>query len=107
MVLQTRGLDELDATLQKKTRVTFQSAPVFSARPKRSRTFDICVVAHLRDETDPLRAAHAAALLSSDSRIRILHVGAALTPEERADIISGFNDWNNHNFLNEKQLQVE
>jgi len=38
-------------------------------------------VAHLRDEKDPLRAAHAAALLPADSRIRILHVGAALTPD--------------------------
>ena len=81
VVLQTRGLDELDAPLQRKTRVIFQSAPALAPRPKRSRTFDIAVVAHLRDEKDPLRAAYAAELLPADSRIRILHVGAALTPE--------------------------
>ena len=81
VVLQTRGLDELSAALQTKTRVVFQSAPTLSARPKRTRTFDICVVAHLRDEKDPLRAAHAAELLPAASRIRVLHVGAALTPE--------------------------
>ena len=81
VVLQTRGLNELDAAFQTKTRVIFQSAPTLSAQPKRSRTFDICVVAHLRDEKDPLRAAHAAAMLPAESRIRILHVGAALTPE--------------------------
>ena len=81
VVLQTRGLDELNAPLQHKTRVIFQSAPALAPRPKRSRTFDIAVVAHLRDEKDPLRAAYAAELLPADSRIRILHVGAALTPE--------------------------
>lgn len=81
VVLQTRGLEELGSALQNKTRVIFQSAPTLAPRPKRSRTFDICVVAHLRDEKDPLRAAYAAELLPADSRIRILHVGAALTPE--------------------------
>ena len=81
VVLQTRGLDELDAALQNKTRVIFQSAPTLAARSKRTRTFDVCVVAHLRDEKDPLRAAHAAELLPAASRIRVLHVGAALTPE--------------------------
>ena len=81
VVLQTRGLDELSVDLQTKTRVIFQSAPTLAARPRRTRTFDICVVAHLRDEKDPLRAAHAAALLPAESRIRVLHIGAALTPE--------------------------
>ena len=81
VVLQTRGLDELDVAFQIKTRVIFQSAPALAPRPKRSRTFDICVVAHLRDEKDPLRAAYAADLLPTESRIRVLHVGAALTPE--------------------------
>lgn len=81
VVLQTRGRDELDVALHPKTCVIFQSAPALAPRPKRSRTFDVAVVAHLRDEKDPLRAAHAAALLPVDSRIRILHVGAALTPE--------------------------
>lgn len=81
VVLQTRGLDELAAALQNKTRVIFQSAPALAPRPKRSRTFDIAMVAHLREEKDPLRAAYAVELLPADSRIRILHVGAALTPE--------------------------
>lgn len=81
VVLQARGLDELATTLHTKTRVIFQSAPALASRTKRTRMFDIAVAAHLRDEKDPLRAAYAAELLSADSRIRILHVGAALTPE--------------------------
>ena len=81
VVLQARGLDELATTLHTKTRVIFQSAPALASRTKRTRTFDIAVVAHMRDEKDPLRAAYATELLPADSRIRILHVGAALTPQ--------------------------
>jgi putative glycosyltransferase (TIGR04348 family) len=81
VVLQSAGVDELSAPLHAKTRVIFQSAPARVSLPKRKRTFDACVVAHLRDEKDPLRAAYAAELLPAESRIRVLHVGAALTPE--------------------------
>lgn len=81
VVLQEQGRVELNAQLQAKTRVIFQSAPSLVPRPKRQRTFDIGVVAHLREEKDPLRAAYAAELLPPDSRIRVLHVGEALTPE--------------------------
>jgi len=95
VVLQERGPDELAAALQAKIRVIFQSAPNLSAQPKRARTFDVCVVAHLREEKDPLRAAYAAELLPPDSRIRVLHVGEALTPEmaEEADRCQRISRW--------------
>ena len=79
IILQPRGLDELAPALHAKTRVIHQSV----ARPKYSvtkskRTFDICVLGHLRGVKDPFRAAKAARLLPSDSRIRVVHVGKAL-----------------------------
>lgn len=49
-------------------------------RPSK-RTFDVCVVGHLRREKDPLRAAAAARDLPADSRLRILHAGGARDPE--------------------------
>ncbi len=39
------------------------------------------MVGHLRAVKDPLLAARAAALLPSSSRVRIVHIGAALEPE--------------------------
>ena len=39
------------------------------------------VIGHLRDVKDPLRAAEAASLLPSDSRVRIEQVGHAYTPQ--------------------------
>jgi putative glycosyltransferase (TIGR04348 family) len=62
----------------KKLRVIHQSAapPAVPRAPSR-RTFDICVVGHLREEKDPLRAALAARLMPADSRLRVLHLGKA------------------------------
>lgn len=43
--------------------------------------FGICVIGHLRDEKDPLRAALAARRLPDASTIRIINAGKAHTPE--------------------------
>ena len=43
--------------------------------------FDICVIGHLRDEKDPLRAALATRQLPENSAIRVVNAGKAHTPE--------------------------
>jgi putative glycosyltransferase (TIGR04348 family) len=86
VVLQPMGLLALPASLRDKTMVILQSAvaPVVEVT-RRGEAFDVCVIAHLRTVKDPLRAARAARLLPPESKIRIVHVGAALSPEyERA-----------------------
>jgi putative glycosyltransferase (TIGR04348 family) len=67
---------------RKKLRVIFQSVP----KPKRSyrpnrRRVDVSVIGHLRDVKDPLRAAAAARLLPASSRVHVVHIGAAYTPQ--------------------------
>ncbi len=42
--------------------------------------FDLCVIGHLREVKDPMRAAEASRLLPAASRVRVTHVGKALTP---------------------------
>jgi putative glycosyltransferase (TIGR04348 family) len=82
IVLQSEGVAELEPHLRAKTRVIYQSAVATSARLAKSRrTFDVCVVGHLRPVKDPFRAAEAARLLPAESRIRIVHAGGAMTPE--------------------------
>ncbi len=80
VVLQERGLLELPEDLLGKARVVYQSAPRLKPASRPARTFDICVIAHLREEKDPFRAAFASRLLPAGSRVRIRHVGAALAP---------------------------
>ena len=67
---------------RKKLRVILQSAPK-PTRPRRPsrRHIDIAVIGHLRDIKDPLRAAAAARLLPARSRVRVVHIGRAYSPE--------------------------
>ena len=52
-----------------------------SRRNPSKRTFDVCVVGHLREEKDPLRAACAVRDMPASSRLRVLHAGGARDPE--------------------------
>src|SRR5258706_6727648 len=44
-----------------------------------TRSFDVCVIGHLRAVKDPFRAALAAKSLPRSSRVRILQIGGAMT----------------------------
>jgi putative glycosyltransferase (TIGR04348 family) len=96
IVLQAAALDALPPDVRGKAVVIYQSAE----RPRRNvagpsqthragetpapqgrgrRSFDVCLLGHLRAVKDPFRAALAARRLPGTSRIRVLHLGAALT----------------------------
>jgi len=81
VVLQDEGRRELPAALARKTATIYQSAPAQAALPRRRRTFDVVVLGHLREEKDPGLAMQVARQLPADSRVRILHIGAALDAE--------------------------
>jgi len=85
VVLQPKAIGELRSSWQKKARVIYQSVKDRQALPsnihakRRSTSFDVCVIGHLRAVKDPFRTAMAARLLSDSSRVRVLHVGGAMT----------------------------
>ncbi len=74
--------EALPPEFQARLRVVHQSVSgaTVERRPSK-RTFDVCVVGHLRREKDPLRAAWAAREMPPDSRLRVLHAGGARDPE--------------------------
>ena len=85
IILQPKGRDELPTHLHPKVRVIYQSVPSPRRYPPRSKTtFDVCVLGHLRPVKDPFRTALAARLLPTTSRLRVLHVGKALSDEMAA-----------------------
>lgn len=87
VVLQPLGIAELPEHLRDKARVLYQSATRAPGRVSgAANLFEVCVLAHLRPVKDPLRVAMAARLLPASSRIRVTHLGAALSEEmgERA-----------------------
>ena len=85
VVLQPMGVGELPEHLRDKARVIFQSAekPPGKFRPRKG-VFEACVLGHLRPVKDPLRAAKAARLLPPSSRLRVTHIGSALSEEAEA-----------------------
>jgi dimethylhistidine N-methyltransferase len=80
VVLQPNAAAALPPDLRRKTRTILQSARVDEppARPA-TDAFEVCVVGHLREVKDPFRAAEAARRLPPSSRVRVVHVGAALS----------------------------
>ena len=89
VTLQPLAIAELPDILRSKATAIYQSAesqgqpgtPVEDA-------FEVCVLGHLREVKDPFRAAEAVRLLPASSRVRVLHMGAALSEDmaERARI---------------------
>ena len=81
VALQELARRRVPARFRDKLRIIYQSAlPVRRGRTKRTRSFDVAVIGHLRKVKDPFRAAQAARRLPASSRIRIVHLGAAETP---------------------------
>jgi len=79
VALQRMAFAELPKRFHSKTRVIYQSASPYRGRAKsKNRTFEVCLIGHLRNEKDPLRAAMAVRRLPTQSRIRVLHIGLAL-----------------------------
>jgi len=86
VVLHDKAYLALPEEAHHKVHVIYQSAiPLPSGMKKKikrsQRSFDICVVGHLREEKDSLRTAYAVRDLPSSSRIRVRHYGKAHNEE--------------------------
>jgi putative glycosyltransferase (TIGR04348 family) len=84
VVLQPLALASLPAAARAKARVVYQSARTAGPLPAPPGDFQVCQLAHLRPVKDPLLAAAALRSLPPASRVRLLHLGAALDEESAA-----------------------
>jgi putative glycosyltransferase (TIGR04348 family) len=86
IVLQPLAAERIPVPFRDKVRVIYQSAePIASAHVADPAVFQVCVLAHLRPVKDPLCTARAGRLLPQESRIQIVHAGAAMTREMREE----------------------
>jgi putative glycosyltransferase (TIGR04348 family) len=82
VALHERVAAEIPARFRKRLRVIYQSAPVLSRwEAPRAGEVEICVIGHLREEKDPFRAALAVRAVRQGSRLRVVQLGAAKSPE--------------------------
>ena len=80
VVLQEAAPARLPPQLRARTRVIYQSAPALPpGSAPRPRGFEVCMIGHLRPEKDPATFMRAAVLVT-DPRVRLLHIGGALDP---------------------------
>lgn len=80
VLLEPNARLQLPRSLRSKAHPIFQSAKTLRPQPKPLvRCFEVVMAGHLRAEKDPLLAAKAARSLPGESRIKIHHLGFALT----------------------------
>src|SRR5688572_14734644 len=77
IVLQPKAKEELKERHRRKTLVVVQSSAT-QLRHAPARRLRLCVIGHLRDEKDPMRAL--AALRYVDLPVEVIHLGAGLDP---------------------------
>ncbi len=79
VVLQPEATREIPKSMRSKCRVIYQSMTSIPRSTPLKRCFEVAVIGHLRPVKDPFRAAMAARSLPQRSRIKVVHLGAALT----------------------------
>jgi putative glycosyltransferase (TIGR04348 family) len=80
IALQQAAGDQLHDEFRAKLSVIYQSAvPPPDPRQPSQDHFEVCVLSHLRDVKDALRAAWAVRTLPPESQVLVLHAGRALT----------------------------
>ncbi|MHB8419035.1 MAG: selenoneine biosynthesis selenosugar synthase SenB [Myxococcales bacterium] len=79
VVLQPLALRSLPPPHRRKARVVIQSAVIPGRAVAPKKTFEICVVGHLREVKDPLRVAFAVRGLPETSALRVTQLGGALS----------------------------
>lgn len=77
-VLQPLGIAALPPEVRAKARAIIQSARAASPVPSPPGVFQVCLLAHIRAVKDAFLAAEAVRGLPHRSRVRVVHLGAAL-----------------------------
>jgi putative glycosyltransferase (TIGR04348 family) len=87
VALQDLAQRRLPPRFHSKLCVIHQSAaPRVRPEAATDRCFEVAVIAHLRAVKDPLRAAEAARQLPATSRLQVVHLGGAHSPEWAAKV---------------------
>ena len=89
LVLQAKAIEELPKRLQKKARVVVQSCSTGLRHKPVRRRFRLCVIGHLREEKDPLRAMLAVRHLAGD--LELVQVGDSLDDNLAAEARRGMD----------------
>jgi len=88
VVLQPEAIDSLPKKFHPKVRVIYQSIKSISRKAPPKRHFLASIIGHLRTEKDPFCAAQSLRLLAPDSKIQLIQLGQAMSPDFKKEAIS-------------------
>ena len=81
IVLQSSAVDSIPASLRDKVQVIYQSVAMDIRDSAAKDDFLVSVIGHLREEKDPFCVVRSLALLPTDSKITVTHLGQAMSPQ--------------------------
>ena len=90
IILQSFAVDLIPANLRYKVQLIYQSVEVDTTDSATKDDFLVSVIGHLREEKDPFCIVRSLALLPSDSKITVKHLGQAMSPQMK-DLAQNFN----------------
>ena len=94
IVLQSSAIHSVPAHLRHKVQVIYQSVEIENAidirGPATKSDFLVSVIGHLREEKDPFCVVRSLALLPTDSKITVTHLGQVMSPQMQ-DQATNFN----------------
>jgi putative glycosyltransferase (TIGR04348 family) len=101
VVLQSAALAMIPKNLQGKTHVIYQSTKPVKRKALLKKSFLISVIGHLRPEKDPFCTAESLQYLRSESKIKVLHLGKAMSPEMKSQAKVYNKELKNYHWLDE------
>ena len=83
-VLKSMEMSDAIVVLQTKTHIIYQSIKSVKRKALLKKSFLISVIGHLRPEKDPFCTAESLKYLRPESKIQVLHLGKAMSPDMKS-----------------------
>jgi putative glycosyltransferase (TIGR04348 family) len=101
VILQSAALAMIPKHLQAKTHVIYQSTKSVKRKALLKKSFLISVIGHLRPEKDPFCTPESLKYLRPESKIQVLHLGKAMSPEMKSLAKAYNKELKNYQWLDE------
>jgi len=101
VILQSAALAMIPKHLQTKTHVIYQSTKPVKRKALLKKSFLISVIGHLRSEKDPFCTTKSLKYLGPESKIKVIHMGKAMSPEMKSLAKAYNKELKNYQWLDE------
>ena len=101
VILQSAALTMIPKHLQTKTRVIYQSTRPVKRKALLKKNFLISVIGHLRPEKDPFCTPESLKYLKPENKIKVMHMGKAMSPEMKSLAKAYNKELKNYQWLDE------